>query len=284
MPKKKVIFEKPEDTSKWLVTFNDLMTLLLTFFVLILSMSTLDAKKVKDFQSSLLAALGALEAGGDPEQTLIEMIREVTRIGKRLKLMKNIDPASKAKSKQSNETQKTSTDEELPLSSELLKEFLSLQEEGLEKIAENEEVVVFKKLKDILMNEYYEPGLLVKQEKRGIVLSFPDKVLFAPGKVLPKQEVQPILDNIGSIFKNKSFDICVEGHTDDMPIHTEQYPSNWELSVARSVGVAKNLIELSSLDPARFAVAGYADSKPIVPNTSDEQRAQNRRVEIVLIK
>jgi len=75
----------------------------------------------------------------------------------------------------------------------------------------------------------------------------------------------------------------VEGNTDNVPISTPQYPTNWELSTARAIGVARYLVEKDGLDPTRVSVAGYGEFRPRVPNTTDENRQQNRRVDIVLL-
>ena len=99
MAKKKIVIIPFEDTRKWLCTFNDLMTLLLTFFVLLLSMSSLDSKSVKDIQEQMINALGVMEAGSTQEETVIQKLFHVDEIGKRMKVFKNIlSPTEKSDS------------------------------------------------------------------------------------------------------------------------------------------------------------------------------------------
>jgi len=85
-----------------------------------------------------------------------------------------------------------------------------------------------------------------------------------------------------SIRKNPSYTVEIDGHTDNLPIHTPHYPSNWELSEARATSVLKCFIDTYGIDPSRFYIRGYADRRPLVSNDSPEHRAQNRRVEIRL--
>ena len=99
MAKKNVIIEPYKDTKKWLMTFNDLMTLLLTFFVLILSMSSSSAKEIKDFQQDLMRAIGFMEAGRVKEDTIIKKILKLEQIGEKLKIFKNIMPPEEEQKK-----------------------------------------------------------------------------------------------------------------------------------------------------------------------------------------
>lgn len=284
MPKNKVVIEPYEDTAKWLMTFNDLMTLLLTFFVLILSMSSMDAKKVKELQSSLISAIGVLETGKMSENSIIKKLIDIAEMGKRPKLMQTLESAGQETAKEKHKKQDPSALadllKDLPKAKESANEDILLQQKGFQDISTKEDV--YKKLRGILADDYYEPGLKVKKEEERLVLSFSDKVLFASGDARLQQGALQILKKVGTVLQGTSMQITIEGHTDDQLIHSERFSSNWELSVARAVSVAEELIEQSALDPTRIAVAGYADLKPAVANTSAENRAQNRRVEIVL--
>ncbi len=86
------------------------------------------------------------------------------------------------------------------------------------------------------------------------------------------------------MIKKTSLNVYIEGHTDSLPIKTKRFPSNWELSVARAVNVAQVLVERFAVSPARIGVSGYGDSMPIGPNDTAENRAGNRRIDIVLAK
>ena len=121
----------------------------------------------------------------------------------------------------------------------------------------------------------------VRAADREIVITMNEKITFRPGEAEILKGSEPILDNIaGLILRYPSYLVDIEGHTDNVPIHTRLYPSNWELSVARAMSVLKYFIGNRQIDPSRLSVKGDADHKPIVPNGTPQERAQNRRVEI----
>jgi len=121
----------------------------------------------------------------------------------------------------------------------------------------------------------------VKIVKGGIRVSLASPILFDLGKAELKLEVLPLLDEIAAIFKEIPNEIIIEGHTDNLPIHTEKFPSNWELSAARAISVAKYFID-KGINPSRIGVVGYADSRSLFPNDTPEHRQANRRVEIFI--
>ena len=116
-----------------------------------------------------------------------------------------------------------------------------------------------------------------------IVIALKERVTFRPGEAETLKSSEPMLDSIAQIIKRyPTFLIDIEGHTDNVPIKTRLYPSNWELSVARSTNVLKYFINRYGIDPSRLSIKGYADQKPLADNDTSENRAQNRRVEIRL--
>jgi chemotaxis protein MotB len=123
----------------------------------------------------------------------------------------------------------------------------------------------------------------VQLSDKEIIFSIKEKVTFSPGEAQLLSSFEPVLDNIaGIIEKNPSFRVDIIGHTDNIPIHTARFPSNWELSVARAASVLKYFINIHALEPSRLSIKGNADQKPIVPNDTPDNRSQNRRVEIRL--
>jgi chemotaxis protein MotB len=120
----------------------------------------------------------------------------------------------------------------------------------------------------------------VAASARGVVLRAKDRVLFDSGDAELRSDGLPLLDTVKALAGGFDGELAIEGHTDERPINTGRFPSNWELSGARASAVLRYLVE-QGLDPARVYVAGYADMRPIVENTSDENRARNRRVEFV---
>ncbi len=128
-----------------------------------------------------------------------------------------------------------------------------------------------------------ENDIFVVATNSEIVITLKERVAFRPARTAVLEDSKPILDNIARIImKYPNFLIEINGHTDNIPIKTNRFPSNWELSVARATSVVKYFINNHSFDPSRFAVRGNADMKPVAPNDTPENRAKNRRVEIRL--
>lgn len=153
------------------------------------------------------------------------------------------------------------------ISAEEQQEFEALQDEI-------EEIVASDNLK----------GVQVNLDERGLVIRLIEGVLFDSGKANIKDEAKVILDKLAPVLKETHRQIRIEGHTDNLPIHTPEFPSNWELSTARAVNVIKYLIEKHNFSPYILSAAGYGEYRPIAPNDSDKNRALNRRVDIVILK
>ena len=127
------------------------------------------------------------------------------------------------------------------------------------------------------------PGVQVSQKKEGVYLTLADKLLYDVGKADLKPDALPIMDRVAQISTSTAFDLRVEGHTDNVPIHTPQFPSNWELSATRAVSVVRYLVEVKKIPPARLSAVGYGEFRPVAPNETPEGKQSNRRVEMVLI-
>ncbi|MCG0274580.1 MAG: OmpA family protein [Thermosediminibacteraceae bacterium] len=126
-------------------------------------------------------------------------------------------------------------------------------------------------------------SIRVEMDERGLAVRFMEGALFDSGKANLKEDARQVLDKIAPILKKINRPIRVEGHTDDVPIHTKEFPSNWELSTARAVNVLKYLIEKHNIPPRMISAAGYGEYHPVVPNDSEENRALNRRVDIIIL-
>jgi len=228
MNKERTINKENENQreAKWLTTFNDLMTLLLTFFVLIFTMSSIDFKEMKQFKDSLQCALGVLESG---DMTEVEIRQFVTdhSIGERF------------------------------------------EEEG--------------EVDDCLQALNFEPGIEVIFTQEGVIITFKDTILFKSGRADINPRAFPVLDKVATVIRKVSNPIRIEGHTDNIPIHSNKFPSNWELSTARAVNVLRHFVDVGKINPRRLSAAGYGESKPLFPNDTPEHRARNRRVEIFLM-
>jgi chemotaxis protein MotB len=229
-----------QNSSSWLTTFNDLVTLLMVFFVLLFTMSTIDSKKMSDFQYALQSGLGILEAG--------------QRVGIKVKQEQPVRDMSHIK-----------TQAEGRLKPE--------QKQSMRKIIEK----ALGSLDD-------QKGIRVFYTEQGARLRFEDAILFDFGRADINPAGFSFLDRISSVIHQIQGPVRIEGHTDDVPIHTKRFPSNWELSTARAVNVVKYFVESCNIKPQRLSAVGYGQSKPLFSNDSAEHRAKNRRVEIVLVR
>jgi chemotaxis protein MotB len=129
-----------------------------------------------------------------------------------------------------------------------------------------------------------DSSLKVSQNVRGLTIRIlTDKLLFAKGDAHLQPKADPLLTFIASAIKKVPNDISVEGHTDDLAINTPQYPSNWELSTARATNVLRYMLNHQVSD-MRISASGYAYTRPLLPNTSEANRSRNRRVDIVIIR
>ncbi|BEP29370.1 OmpA/MotB family protein [Helicovermis profundi] len=145
-------------------------------------------------------------------------------------------------------------------------------------------------LKEII-NDYIEKNdskldIKVELTSRGLVIRFPDNALFDSGKAELKKSSIDTLKFLGQLLNDEKFStrsIRIEGHTDNVPIKTFKYPSNWELSTSRATNVAKFFIDNSHIDPVRLAASGFSEYHPIAENTTRKGRARNRRVDVVVL-
>jgi chemotaxis protein MotB len=123
----------------------------------------------------------------------------------------------------------------------------------------------------------------VVQDERGLVISLPESATFSSGRADLTSEAMAFLSELVEKLRPSPVDVRVEGHTDDRPIHGGLYPTNWELSTARASAVVLYLITAAAFEPARLSAAGYGEFHPRAPNDSPENRARNRRVDLVVI-
>jgi chemotaxis protein MotB len=223
--KKKRRDEEHDNGERWLLTYADLITLLLGLFVILYAISKVDAGKYAE----IVAALGGVFGGEKP--SVVQGQGGVLPSGllntERQKIKNEIHAALDAEAKK-----------------------------GLISISENE---------------------------RGVTVHIMEELLFASGSADLKQSSLNTLDALADVLKELPNDVRVEGHTDDVPISTGMFPSNWHLSVGRAVNVGYYLIVKHGLVAEKVSVVGYSEYHPLVPNTSAENRSQNRRVDIVVM-
>lgn len=138
-------------------------------------------------------------------------------------------------------------------------------------------------MKDELEQLLHQSNITVEETSEGLVLRIQDSLLFASGSASLNPEGEKLIANLAEIMGNLDNKIRIEGHTDNIPSNTAQFPSNWELSTARSISVMKEFVHKYHFAPERFIIAGWGEYKPLVDNSTNENRALNRRVEIVLL-
>ena len=230
------------DPNGWMTTFGDLIMLLLTFFVLLLTMKSMDAQVVKSMFDDLAETTGPLEyehthgegssISGEGAKTQPQTVLDQAGIEKILTLMEDFQPR---------------TPNQLQLHVADLKRMLT-----------------------------------VSEEDRGVVLSIDADQLYLPGKADIRPERLILLNRIGDLLKYTTNDILIMGHTDSLTLREGGFSSNWELSVYRALSVFFYLTDSRQLESGRVAVGGYGALRPLAPNNSRENRSKNRRVEFVL--
>lgn len=143
---------------------------------------------------------------------------------------------------------------------------------------------LLERLEDYIREQGLEADLKVTRETPGIVIRFADTVLFDLGRDELKPEARSLLERMAAFLGGEEYHVRVEGHTDNLPIRTERFPSNWELSTARATRVVRFLAETKAMDPTRLSAVGFGEFRPLVPNTSEANRALNRRVDLVILR
>lgn len=252
----------------WIVTFADLMSLLLTFFVLLLSFSSMEVNEFKKLAGAMRESFGLQSF--DRLAGFIEL--EGGIVGTEAKTVMALPlPEADMPEKIGPEPP---IEEDLPEAEEPAQEVPDMQEEASRR--------TFNDIQTVLADEIASDVMDVIRAGNVTVVRFPDKVSFPSGSGELKPEFLPVLDKFLTVLEDSDGQIIISGHTDDVPISTEQYRSNWDLSAGRAASVAHYIIDYTSIDPSRITVQGYADSRPLVPNDSVDHRAKNRRVEITI--
>jgi chemotaxis protein MotB len=236
---------------RWLVSYADFITLLFAFFVVMFASSQTDKAKARAISESVSQAL---DKGG-----VQAMVHEV--------LGGTVDEKgsgnAQMKGPGGSEPKNVPPPPPPPDSKELLPKLQYLTE--------------------ALKNEIKEGKLEIKQEERGLVISLRQAAFFPSGDDTIDPQTFSAIDKIATLFRDSPNPIRLEGHTDSRPIHTERFHSNWELSAARGIAMLDLLNTRFGIPHERLAVVGYADTVPKASNDTEEGRARNRRVDIVIL-
>lgn len=253
---KKAAKKPPAGAPMWMVTFADLMALLLTLFVLLLSFSELDVTRYKQLAGAMKDAFGIskitllpgiIEIGGKPSRDKPVVVQPI--------------PIAKQPDVPIPEMKKP---------------------EKVVKPEDVEENMTLMNLKVLMAQEIRKSEVEIEEKAGGIIVRFPEKTAFPPGRDTITDAFAPMLRKIASVIAHSGGTVVVSGHTDNAPISTERFRSNWDLSTARAVSVVHYILDNTDVPPDHVTAQGFADSRPLVPNDSPTNRAKNRRVELAI--
>jgi chemotaxis protein MotB len=225
--------KKSEGSSggKWEIVYSGFVLILLCFFIMLSSFSSMEEAKVMQFVKSFVNAVSILPRGVKFESGLAVVPDAAELVDSR---------------------------------SELAKLFQTFDE---------------------LADEFHMGnGINLAITREGLVMRMSEHTLFGLGSADIEAEALPLLQKVGAIISKTAYLIRIEGHTDNLPVHTERYPSNWELSTARAVNVLRYFIKNHNVDSRRLAAEGLSEFHPLFANDTPQNRAKNRRVEIIFIK
>ena len=228
--------EKPENSERWLLTYSDLITLLMALFVILYASSNVDSKKYKQLSDSFRQAFyvsGIFENSGPKGEDVID-------------------------------------GESGPVIDSTLGEETEVEDvkAQVDKIVENSDL---------------KGRITTSIEERGLSISFSDNVFFDTGQAIVKEDFKNDLMSISKVLNEMDNYIRIEGHTDNVIISNELYHSNWQLSSIRASNVAEFLVNDGNINPNRVSAVGYGEYRPLQSNDSEDGRAQNRRVDIVIL-
>ena len=263
--------EEHENHERWLVSYADMMTLLMVLFVVMFAISQVDQKKFMALKTGLAAGFGApvammpgadalLDVGGAIAPDTINLSGQASGSGSKANdNAPNVNPEAVA---------------------QLAKATEQAQVKGEVAKLKNAQ----KKLEAALKKAGLKNAANFRFDERGLIVTIAtDKVLFANGNATLTPEGRRILDVIAPTLKGLPNRLSIDGHTNSIPIHTAQFPSNWELSTARATGVLRHLAASDGIGYDRMMATGFADTRPLVAGKSPSALVKNRRVEIVVL-
>ncbi|MDE7222411.1 MAG: flagellar motor protein MotB [Acetatifactor sp.] len=269
---------KPEDPpaglAPWMATFSDLMNLLLCFFVLLFSMSSISEEKFNEFVASMSSAFSILDGGATA-------IGDGILISNGVSQLNELDEYINSTGKNADSDMDSDQFEEFDAKGDALEEAFEKVKEAMEEqnLKLNEELaeLITEAVEESNMTEQIE----VNFTSEYVLLSLKGAFLFDSGKAVIRTDAYTALDRVGVILERYAGGIIeIEGHTDNVPMHSAQYANNNELSSARALSVFDYLMDNTSLDPALIKHSGRGEYVPVADNSTEAGRAKNRRVEI----
>ncbi|WDF93778.1 flagellar motor protein MotB [Aeromonas dhakensis] len=276
----------PPGLPGYMGTFADLMSLLMCFFVLLLSFAEMDVQKFKQIAGSMEKAFGVqniLEVKdipkgtsviaqefrpGRPEPTPIDTIMQQTIDMTQTELEFQPGDADKAGGHDKSEEKLVGGD---------------TQQEA-QKQQQEQSNALAKALADQMKAQIQDGALEIEALGQQIIIRIREKAAFPAGSAFLQPQFWPVVRKVAALLKDVPGEITISGHTDNVATEDELFQSNWELSSQRAVAVAHQMIKVPGFDGSRLVVQGMADSQPLVPNTTPENRRMNRRVEISIMQ
>ena len=237
--------EEHENHERWLVSYADFITLLFAFFVVLYATSAADHEKQKEVEESIKKSFAAYMGSGAGASTFDEAN----------------DPR--------NQNFVPPLTQQFPPKGAGAAEVQGFVEKRVDKDLKDED-------RDQTVQE-------ISHDAIGVHIQLAASRLFTKGSADLLSGSADALEKIGVLLKESRRHIIIEGHTDDEPIKTDKYPSNWELSASRATKIVRYLIARHKIPASMLTAVAYADQKPVVPNNSDESRARNRRIEIMIV-
>ena len=241
---------------RWLVSYADFITLLFAFFVVMFAASNSDQKKAGKIAQAV--------------QVAFKEMAVFTPTGKVVPLFDEGGLPSDTKSVIGNTHSAFDSTQ-----------FIASGKQG--EAAKKTITEVKKELEGLLKEQIAKQNVRLAEDSRGLTVSLAETGFFDPGSAVMHSESLAVVDRIAATLQPLGYSLRVEGHTDNTPIHTAQFPSNWELSTARATFVLQYLISNGNVPPQRLSAVGYGEYRPVASNSTPEGRGANRRVDLVVL-
>lgn len=239
--------EDHENHERWLVSYADFITLLFAFFVVMYATSTNNVDKQKEFENSVRVNLRLGGSGGEKSSGAVPDAGEI--IAEHLQGTEGPQQGFPQKGKSAEAADYTTR-------------YLN---------------------KQISADAQKALGMQVRHDAVGVRVSLAASAVFPEGEYKMKRSALETLNKLGDLLKQTDKKVIIEGHTDDQAMESANVASNWELGSLRATSVVRYLIKYQNIDPKRLAAISYADQKPLVPNDTPEHRAENRRIEVLIV-
>jgi len=246
----------------WVMTFADLMTLLMCFFVLLLAFSEMDAAKFKQLSGSMKDAFG------------VQAEIEVRNIPKGTSVVAQEFSPGRPDNTAINQVRQFTIDSN--------RNTLDALDRELKEIKETREHA--RRLRMALKDELENGSVSIQTEGMKVIVHIMENASFQSGLADVRADFIPTLTKIANLVDDSSGEVTISGHTDNVPIANSRFRSNWELSTSRAVSVAHQFLKISRISPENVIVTGHADTRPRAPNDTAENRAKNRRVDISIVR